>query len=259
MFVTRLVFCAMIATLFAPLRAAYVYTSAAGGTAPQCCYFYDNETHDVGTEKAVAYSRGFSAGAYANYGGVGANTYSNCVGVLGPRCSSFASAVAEFKDTLTILGVSGYIESQAFFRQHLLDGNASGNFSIGDQYFSWLGGRYETFPASPGAMRFAFTADVPFTIFAHVEASACQDGGIFCYAGSSDGEGYENFGQFKVFDLTNNPVSNFSYATESGSPYNIAGGTNVSAPEPATFFTAGAMLLVLLARLFKAKRRLSAW
>src|SRR6266851_4034457 len=147
MFVTRLVFCAIIATLFAPLRAAYIYTSAAEGTAPQCCYFYDNEAHDVGTDRAVVYSRAFSAGAYANCGGVDANTYSNCVGVLGPRCSSFASAVAEFKDALTILGASGYIEAQAF-RQHLLDGDTSGNFSMGDQYFRWLGGRYETSPAS---------------------------------------------------------------------------------------------------------------
>jgi len=33
----------------------------------------------------------------------------------------------------------------------------------------------------------------------------------------------------------------------------------VNNPEPATFFTAGAMLLVLLTRFFKAKRKLSAW
>jgi len=70
------------------------------------------------------------------------------------------------------------------------------------------------------------------------------------------GEGYENFGQFKVFDLNNNPVSNFSYVTESGSPYNITGGTNASAPEPATFFTAGAMLglIVTCARPSRSKK-----
>ena len=238
MFVTRLVFCAIIATLFAPVRAAYVYTLTRGGAAPASSFYGYDLTSTVGTNQAVLNSRSFSVQAYANYGAVAAEAYTNCVGELGRNCNASAYAVAEFKDALTILGFGGYIEALLYYGSASLDGvDSRGSFAIGDQGVSWVGYRYRngTDPASPKTIRFAFTANVPFMLFAHVEGTACQDGGVFCYSGSSDGEGRENFVQIRVLDLNNNPVTNFSYVTESGSPYYITGGTNASAPEPSTF------------------------
>ena len=246
MHVRRLVFCAVITTLFSPVRAAYLYTFASGASSSSTGSYPDG-TSNVGTDRAIAYSRTFSAYANASYGAVGADTYSNCVSALGLFCNSSAYAIAEFKDSLTILGFGGYIEAQVFFRSPSLDGGSRGDFTMGNQSASWFGYTRGTFPAPPQTIRFAFTANVPFTLFAHVEGRACQDGGYLCYSGSSDGEGYSSFRQFNVFDLNNAPVSNFNYVTESRNPYNIAGGTNASAPEAGTLLTAGLALLVMLA------------
>ena len=245
MLVGGLVFCALVAALFAPLRAAYIYTRVGGGSARSGENI--NATSFVGADSAIFDERSAEASAQASYGRVGVEAYSNCVFSLGLYCNGRVNATAEFSDALTFR-FSGYIEAQVYFFSGNLDGESTGALTIGTQSAQWFGGR-PPFPANPRTLRSPFTAGIPLTLFGHMDAFACQDGGYLCWNGSSYGQASGSFRQFAVFDLNNNPVSNFSYVTESRSPYNIAGGTNASVPEPATFVAAGVMLLALFGHL----------